>query len=151
MERADEFISALADGDKARVSVLLQDMLSEYVSVGGSYDKADPEDYYLRFLNLMFKVSSKKYSSFESRTCAADDGADITFSSLDHSIAVVLDLKTACDKTELGELAECALEQIRQKNYIGTFTAADGVEKVCCYGIAFYRRKCQVRCETKEL
>ncbi len=151
MERADEFISALADGDAARVSALLQDMLSQYVSVRGSYDKADPEDYYLRFLNLMFKVSSKKYSCFESRTSAADDGAVITFSSLDYSIAVVLELKTACDKTEPGELAECALEQIRQKNYTGTFTAADGVEKICCYGLGFCRRSCQVRCETKML
>ena len=148
MERADEFISALVDGDAARVSALLQDMLSEYVSVCGDDDKADPEDYYQRFLNLMFTVSSNQYFDFESRTCAADDCADFSFRGRALTTLVVIDIKAGSDKDKLYELAQDALKQIDDKNCLASIFIHPR-EKVLCYGISFCRKHCCVVCEQK--
>ena len=148
MERADEFISALADGNAARVSALLQDMLSEYVSVCGDDDKADPEDYYQRFLNLMFTVSSNQYFDFESRTCAADDVADFSFRGRALTTLVVIDIKAGSDKDKLYELAQDALKQIDDKNCLASIFIHPR-EKVFCYGISFCRKHCCVVCEQK--
>ncbi len=63
---------------------------------------------------------------------------------------VVIELKSTKDEEKLYELAETALNQINTKKYFEDFKR-NYVEKVYCYGIAFCRRTCQVRCEIKSL
>lgn len=62
---------------------------------------------------------------------------------------VLIELKYAGDG-DLGKGCANALAQIRQKNY-DTALRKDGMEKIFCYGIAFYKKNCKVRSERRML
>ncbi len=150
-ESSNEFIAELLAGNCIDAENILKKKLKKFVSVRDMATKATPENYYHGFLNGLFSALSDGYFvDYDSNADAGDGYADIMFCSPDYSLGVVIELKRTKDKANLSQLAEDALAQIMEKNYIERFDD-DDVEKVYCYGIAFCRRKCKVRSEVKEI
>ncbi len=149
---SDKLLNAFFNGEKKQIRQLIESRLKNFVSLRDLHTKAKPENFYHGFLNGLFAaLYPDSFIDYVSNTDTGDGYADIKFSSPDHSIGVVIELKSTKDATKLAQLADQALDQIREKNYIETFVNDDDVEKVYCYGIAFCRRRCQVRCEEKNL
>ena len=149
-ESSDEFIRALLDGNAVNVLALLQDKLTKFVSISDFENRAKPENFYQGFFSGIFSTSSRQFQNFKTNTPAGNGYADITFTSRDFKTCVVIELKSSRDETKLYELAETALKQINTKKYFEEFARNFG-EKVFCYGIAFCRRSCKIRCEIKKL
>ena len=149
---SSKLLDSFFKGDKKQIRTIIEGKLKNFVALRDLQTKAKHENFYHGFLNGLFSVlPSTAFTDFSSNTDTGDGYADITFSSLDHSIGIVIEIKTTSDKTKLAQLAGSALDQIRQKNYIETFVDDDDVEKVYCYGIAFCQRNCKVQCEIKNM
>ena len=56
----------------------------------------------------------------------------------------MLELKVSDSIDSLEEDAEKALQQIYDKKYMEELRA-EGYKKIGCYGVAFYRKDCEVR------
>lgn len=56
---------------------------------------------------------------------------------------VILELKVAASYTDMENKSQQAIRQIEMKHYEEDL-ARDGYENVLCYGIAFYKKNCQV-------
>ena len=56
----------------------------------------------------------------------------------------ILELKVSGSIDSLEEDAEKALQQIYDKKYMEELQA-EGYKKIDCYGVAFYRKDCEVR------
>ncbi|MDL2302088.1 ATP-binding protein [Lachnospiraceae bacterium OttesenSCG-928-D06] len=71
--------------------------------------------------------------------------SDIIVQDYSRSCVVIFEAKYSKKLTDLAIDCEKALNQIDHKKYADTFE--EEYETVICYGIAFYKKRCMVRCE----
>ncbi|MDO4336904.1 MAG: PD-(D/E)XK nuclease domain-containing protein [Eubacteriales bacterium] len=63
--------------------------------------------------------------------------------------AFVLEVKASKGIDDLENDAEIAVQQIHDKGYIAELRT-EGYRDIICYGIAFYRKDCEVRLDEKQ-
>ncbi len=147
---SSELITALFAGDTYNVRSLIESKLRTFVSIKDVSTKSAPENFYHGFLNGIFSNQKSEFTDFSSNCDAGDGYADIIFSALDHYSGVVIELKSSKNEEHFVELATDALKQIEKMKYTDKLVKL-GVHKIYCYGISFYKKRCFVSCELKEL
>lgn len=144
-------VSAFLKADEGEINFLLETKLGTFVSSRDFATSSAPENFYQGFLNGMFASQNLQlFTEYRSNEVAGDGFADISFKAKNERTAVVIEIKVASDKAKLEKLAEEALKQINNKNYIEA-VSSQSITKILCYGIAFCRKNCFVRCETKNM
>lgn len=71
--------------------------------------------------------------------------SDIILEDSDNSRVVIFELKHTKEEKQLEAFCEQALAQIKNMGYADEF--ADDYNKIICYGISFYKKKCLVKVE----
>lgn len=137
---------AVFDRDVERLKVCLEKLLRESVSY---YDTAAETFYHGLMLGLC-AIFSDSYLVTSNRE-SGDGRYDIQMEPKNKELpGFILELKTEkdCSPSELKKLAQEALKQITDKRYEAEM-AAEGVQPIVCYGIAFSGKNAEISCETK--
>lgn len=128
---------AMEDGDAARMGEILSDQLLDTISF---YDSA--ESFYQGFLAGI--LSQSQTYRVKSNREAGDGRWDIAVKSPSlRGRAFVIELKVSANIDSLEEDAQKAVRQIYEKRYMEELRR-EGYKKIDCYGIAFYRKDCEV-------
>lgn len=129
---------AMEDGDAQRMRDILNDQLFHTISF---YDSA--ENFYHGFLAGILS-QSENYLVRSNRE-SGNGRSDIMVKSPSlRGRSFILELKVSDSVDELESDAEKALQQIYDRNYMEELQA-EGYHKPGCYGVAFYRKDCEVR------
>lgn len=133
-----DLYQAVEENNTEKMSEILSSQLTSTISF---YDSA--ESFYHGFL-LGILSQSETYSVKSNRE-AGNGRADIMIKSPSlRGRAFVLELKVSDSIDHLEETAERAVCQIYEKHYMDELRQ-EGYRKISCYGIAFYRKDCEVR------
>ncbi len=129
---------AMEGGDAARMGEILTGQLFHTISF---YDSA--ENFYHGFLAGI--LSQSEDYMVKSNRESGNGRSDIMVKSPSlRGRSFVLELKVSDSIDNLEEDAEKALQQIYDKKYMEELRA-EGYKKIDCYGVAFYRKDCEVR------
>lgn len=135
-DRTDLF-TALWSGDDDRLTELLSDILFDTISF---HDYA--ESYYHAFLAGLFSqagyIVESNYENGLGRT-------DITLKDRKNRRAIIIETKISKSSETMGESCQTALNQIQNQQYAKKLEHS-GFKTVTCYGIAFYKKSCLVKC-----
>lgn len=137
----NEFCEALKNGDAEGVEKQLSEYLRRTISIRDTFvKKAMKENFYHGILLgiLGFWDSWSVSSNRES----GDGYSDILVETNDGKTGILLELKYAEDGN-LNAACKKALEQIEKKHYEETLFD-EGMLHILKYGIAFYKKRCQV-------
>lgn len=133
-----DLYKAMESGDSEKMSELLGEQLLSTISF---YDSA--ENFYHGFLAGVLSQSDKYL--VKSNRESGNGRSDITIKSPSlRGNAFVLELKVSDCMENLAKDAEIAIKQIYEKGYRNELYS-EGYQNVICYGIAFYRKDCEVR------
>ncbi|MBR2216216.1 MAG: AAA family ATPase [Selenomonadaceae bacterium] len=135
----EKMLKAMVEGKVIRFQELLRKILREIVSY---HDTAEPESFY-HGLMLGLTVLMEGEYRIESNRESGYGRFDLAFFPINkNSPGVILELKAApkTPEEELMKLAEKALAQIDDKEYIAEFEH-QGVKEVWRYGVAFGGKK----------
>ena len=128
---------ALEDGDEQKVAGILSGQLFSAISF---YDSA--ENFYHGFLTGILN-QSENYLVKSNRESGSGRSDIVLKSPSLRGRAFVLELKVSKRFDDLEGDAKKALQQIYDKGYADELYA-EGYKKIDCYGIAFYRKDCEV-------
>lgn len=133
-----DLYQALENGNVEKI----QDILSkQLISTISFYDHA--ENFYHGFLAGILSQSDNYL--VKSNRESGNGRSDLMIKSPSlRGKAFILELKVAANIDELEEAAGKALQQIHDRDYIAELTA-EGYRDITCYGIAFYRKDCEVQ------
>lgn len=133
-----DLYQALEEGKEDRVQEILSEQLLSVISF---YDSA--ENFYHGFLAGILSQSPKYL--VKSNREAGNGRSDLVMKTPSlRGRAFILEIKVAKSMEYLEEAAERAINQIYEKRYMEELKA-EGYEKIDCYGVAFYRKDCEVR------
>lgn len=133
-----DFYQALENNNTEKMRDILSRQLMSTISF---YDSA--ESFYHGFLAGILSLS-ETYSVKSNRETGSGR-ADIMIKSPSlRGDAFVLELKVSNSIDDLEETAQKAVNQIYEKNYMDELRQ-EGYRKIRCYGIAFYRKDCEVQ------
>ena len=129
---------AMEEGDAVRMGEILTVQLFHTISF---YDSA--ENFYHGFLAGI--LSQSENYTVKSNRESGNGRLDIMVKSPSlRGRSFILELKVSGSIDSLEEDAEKALQQIYDKKYMEELQA-EGYKKIDCYGVAFYRKDCEVR------
>lgn len=132
-----ELYEALEAGDGKKVADIISDQLLSAISF---YDSA--ENFYHGFLAGVLN-QSEKYLVKSNRE-SGNGRSDITVKSPSlRGDSFVLELKVSDSIDSMEEDAKAAVRQIYEKGYMEELRT-EGYRKIRCYGVAFYRKDCEV-------
>lgn len=132
-----QFYNSIIQGNVSEFEETVTQMLREGISF---YDTK--ESYYHGFLMGLLN-GMEDYYAYSNRE-AGDGRYDICLKSMEvKKPVVILELKVAASYTDMENKSQQAIRQIEMKHYEEDL-ARDGYENVLCYGIAFYKKNCQV-------
>lgn len=138
------FYNNIINGNVNEFEKAVTAMLREGISF---YDSR--EAFYHGFLMGLLNGMSDYYA-YSNRE-AGDGRYDICLKSPDvENPAVILELKVSESYSDMDSKSIQALEQIRLKHYEEGL-AQDGIQKVLCYGIAFYKKNCKIVLDEKNV
>ncbi len=129
---------AMEEGDAARMGEILTGQLFHTISF---YDSA--ENFYHGFLTGILSQSEDYMVKSNRETGNGRSDIMVKSPSL-RGRSFVLELKVSDSIDSLEEDAEKALQQIYDKKYMEELRA-EGYKKIGCYGVAFYRKDCEVQ------
>ncbi len=138
--KLERFCSSFLRGDAESIERELKGYLWNSISIRDvAVRNPLKENFYHGMLLglLQYETEWEIQSNMES----GEGYCDIVIETLDQ-IGVLIELKYAGDG-DLEKGCTDALAQIRQKNYDAVLRK-DGMEKIFCYGIAFYKKNCRV-------
>ena len=142
---ADELASSLLNGDSIFAQTKLRSILMRFISIRDNATKAPHENYYHGYLNGLFTNCSKNFfTEYQSNSEAGDGYADIAFTDAYSEKAVIIEIKTTTDVSNLPDLSNTAIEQIKEKHYADKFIANKMVQSIYAYGIAFAGKNCLI-------
>ena len=138
-----EFVNCLLQGDAKGVSAILnKDLLNN----PSCHDFKEENSYHMFIYGILLAVSSKYtvYSNPES----GKGRSDCLIKPIDkEQYAVVIEFKHQSEnKKNLKQEAQKGLKQIEEKAYIHNLKK-EGYERIFKYGIAFYKKSCEVAME----
>lgn len=129
---------AMEEGNAERMGEILTEQLFSVISF---YDSA--ENFYHGFLTGILSQSSQY--RVKSNRESGNGRSDIMVKSPSlRGRSFILEVKVSDNIDELETDAEEALRQIYEKKYMEELRT-EGYRKIDCYGIAFYRKDCEVR------
>ncbi len=132
---------AMEEGDAKKMTEILSGQLFGTISF---YDSA--ENFYHGFLTGI--LSQSEDYIVKSNRESGNGRSDIMVKSPSlRGRSFILEVKVSATIDDLEEDAERALRQIEEKRYREELRA-EGYRRTDCYGIAFYRKDCEVRGET---
>ena len=128
---------AMEDGDSARMGEILGEQLLDTISF---YDSA--ESFYHGFLTGI--LSQSRSYRVKSNREAGNGRFDLAVKSPSlRGRAFVIELKVSADIDSLEADAEKAVRQVYDRQYMDELRR-EGYKDIACYGIAFYRKDCEV-------
>lgn len=140
-----DFAKAALAGDLDKMAEVLVPLLNNYISIRDTATKAPAENYYHGFLTALLSCAGSCANDLRSNVEAGDGFADIIFN---HGVGskragVIIEIKR-CEKPEdMYDLADAALEQIKDKRYTAYLDRLR-CSKQYTYGIAFCRKDCAI-------
>ncbi len=138
---------ALLCGDCAAAKELLQGLLRTYVSMRSLAMGRRPEFYYESMLVALLSTrSGAEIDELHEQPDAGEGYADISFTSYEGDIAVVVELKFSGTKDALDDAVKAALRQIEDRKYAERFINSRRIRKVIAIGMAFCRKICEADC-----
>ena len=139
---------ALLCGDCAAAKELLQGLLRTYVSMRSLAMGRRPEFYYESMLVALLSTrSGAEIDELHEQPDAGEGYADISFTSYEGDIAVVVELKVSGTKDALDDAVKAALRQIEDRKYAERFINSRRIRKVIAIGMAFCKRVCEADCK----
>ena len=144
VQKATKILQSIFNADAEQLRVDIEDALAKFISVRDFSTKAPKEYYYHGFLNSVFSTRCEHLRNYASNQESGEGYPDITFSSIDERISVVLELKYTKDKKLCLQEAQAALAQIEAKNYCENLVIPGITQKIYAYGISFNQKSCLV-------
>ena len=132
-----DFYNMLDKGDAESMRDVIEDQLMSTISF---HDSA--ESFYHGFMVGLLK-QSKTHIVKSNRESGNGRGDIFIYTPNIRKKAYILELKASKDAKTLKRDAERALEQIAEKNYAAELKDI-GYSDIAVYGIAFYRKNCEV-------
>ena len=145
IEKADfrDLYRAMEDRDAEKMRDILERQLFDTISFNDS-----AEDFYHGFLAGI--LSQSQYHLVKSDRESGSGRSDIMVKSPSlRGRAFVLEIKVSGSIDDLEEDAQRALRQIYEKRYMEELRT-EGYRRIGCYGLAFYRKNCEVRSGKRE-
>lgn len=133
-----ELYQALEEGDERKAAQIISEQLLSAISF---YDSA--ENFYHGFLAGILN-QSEKYLVKSNRESGNGRSDIIVKSPSLRGRAFVLELKVSDSIDSMEKDAGEAVRQIYEKGYMEELRT-EGYRKISCYGVAFYRKDCEVR------
>lgn len=137
----DHFCSAFSQGNGTEVQKLFEEYLKKTISIRDTFVHRPTKKNFYHGI-LLGLLGFKENWGISSNRETGDGYGDILIEIDDENIGIIIEVKYAHN----GNLEKCcqeALEQIEEQNYEQQFLE-DGIKKVLKYGIACYKKKCQV-------
>ncbi|MGN0908725.1 MAG: AAA family ATPase, partial [Succinivibrio sp.] len=141
-------LDALSSGDDSKAQILLQGMLSSFVSIRAFASRREPENYYEGFLTGLLASLGRNLQDLKVESDAGNGYADIQFRYRSGSCAMVIELKASRSVGELSSGVQRALAQIEEKHYASRHVEDPTIFKVTAAGIAFLGKSCLVATKT---
>ncbi|MDY4969722.1 MAG: AAA family ATPase [Lachnospiraceae bacterium] len=137
--RIAKFCGAFPDGDVR----LIEDMLNEYlwntISIRDSAARSGMKENFYHGM-LLGLLRHEESWLLKSNTESGEGFSDILIETR-NGTGIIIEVKYAEDG-KLDRWCRAALEQIKQKHYAARLLE-DGMERIICYGISFYRKRCR--------
>ena len=133
-----ELYEAIESGNEEKVQEILSEQLVSTISF---YDSA--ENFYHGFLAGVLSQSGKYLVKSNRETGNGRSDLVLKTPSL-RGRAFVIEIKVSDSIENLENDAERVVKQIYDKKYMEELLG-EGYRKIACYGIAFYRKDCEVR------
>ena len=129
-----ELMDALWDSDEGRATEIVSDLLWDTISYNDYH-----EDYYHAFLAGVFVGRGYAVESNKEKGLGRPD---ILLKDRKNRRAIIVEAKIADKASDLDRECDKAIKQIIDEKYAeGLY----GYEKICCYGIAFFRKQAKVK------
>ena len=145
---ANKIANSLMDGDNVFVQTQLRQILRSFISIRDSATKAPHENYYHGYLNGLFtNCTLGFFGEYHSNSETGDGYADISFSDAFSEKAVIIEIKSTKNVSELADLSEAAVQQIEDKHYTDHYLENKMVQSIYAYGIAFSGKNCYISCK----
>ncbi len=141
-------LDALSSGEDSKAQILLQGMLSSFVSIRAFATRREPENYYEGFLTGLLASLGRHLQDLKVESDAGSGYADIQFRYRNGSCAMVIELKASGSVGELSSGVQKALSQIEEKQYASRYVEDPTIFKVTAAGIAFLGKSCLVATKT---
>ena len=144
--RADQgtliaFCQAFSDGNVEKIQELFGNYLWNMISVRDSASKEKKENFYHGMLLGLLRFREDWYIKSNAESGAGY--SDILIEIPQKRIGIVIEMKYA-EQGRFDQACEVALQQIREKRYEEKLIE-DGMKRVLAYGIACYRKECEVK------
>ena len=137
-ENYHELYRAMEEGNAVRVRDILNGQLFSTISF---FDNA--ENYYHGFLTGILSQSENYFVKSNRESGKGRSDIMVKSPSL-RGRSFVVEVKVSACIDDLEDDAEKALQQIYEKDYKEELRS-EGYKKIDCYGIAFFRKDCEVR------
>ena len=144
IQKAARILECIFNADPKQLRLAINDALAKFISFRDVSTSAPKEYYYHGFLNGVFSTQTGHLMNYASNQESGEGYPDITFSSIDERISVVLELKYTKDKKLCLQEAQVALAQIEAKNYCENLVFPGITQKIYAYGISFNKKSCLV-------
>ena len=144
VQKAARILECIFNADPKQLRLAINDALAKFISFRDVSTSAPKEYYYHGFLNGVFSTQTGHLMNYASNQESGEGYPDITFSSIDERISVVLELKYTKDKKLCLQEAQAALAQIEAKNYCENLVIPGITQKIYAYGISFNQKSCLV-------
>ena len=146
--RADQgtlnaFCQAFSDGNVEKIQELFGNYLWNMISVRDSASKEKKENFYHGMLLGLLRFREDWYIKSNAESGAGY--SDILIEIPQKRVGIVIEMKYA-EQGRFDQACEVALKQIREKRYEEKLIE-DGMKRVLAYGIACYRKECEVKME----
>ena len=141
-------LDALSSGDDSKAQILLQGMLSSFVSIRAFATRSGPENYYEGFLTGVLASLGRRLQDLKVESDAGSGYADIQFRYGNGTCAMVIELKAAGSAGELSACVRRAVAQIEERRYASRYVEDPTVFRVTAAGIAFLGKSCLVATKT---
>ena len=146
--RADQgtlnaFCQAFSDGNVEKIQELFGNYLWNMISVRDSASKEKKENFYHGMLLGLLRFREDWYIKSNAESGAGY--SDILIEIPQKRVGIVIEMKYA-EQGRFDQACEAALQQIREKRYEEKLIE-DGMKRVLAYGIACYRKECEVKME----
>ena len=145
VQKSNSIVNDIFNKKPENLKETLYSALQHYISVRDRSSNSPKEDYYHGFLNGYFAASSTLLSNYASNKEAGAGFCDISFTSPNGKIAVIIEVKQTDDITQRENIATEALDQIYSTEYYQPFMDNPDITSILCYGICFHKKSCSVK------
>ena len=149
VKKSNELLECFKNDDVAVLERKINFALNAYVSIYDTQKGTDKEALYHAFLNgTLSSVLNTEYDSYASNKEIGDSRADIVFllNIPQDKIkkCIIIECKVAKSVEDLKKQKTLAVQQVKDKYLKGVASNFPDANEICIYGIAFYKKECQV-------